>query len=163
MAYRSGIGYDVHQLVSGRRFILGGVLIPSEKGLLGHSDADVLAHAVIDALLGAAALGDIGSHFPDTESDWKDADSLQLLARVREMLAENGYHIVNVDATVMLETPRLRPYIHAMREGLAGALKVDTGDVSVKATTTEKLGFTGRQEGVAALATCSIRRAQDHG
>jgi len=163
MKFRSGIGYDVHQLVVGRALILGGIRIDSEKGLSGHSDADVLTHAIADALLGAASLGDIGSHFPDSDPKWKDADSLKLLIRVRKLLSESGFSISNVDATVVLESPRLQPYIDEMREKLAGSLHLKTSDVSVKATTSEKMGFVGTGEGAAALATCMIFSAESHG
>jgi len=163
MMFRSGIGYDVHQLVAGRPLILGGVHVESEKGLSGHSDADVLTHAIADALLGAASLGDIGSHFPDTDPKWKDANSLKLLGRVSELLTEAGFSIANVDATVVLESPRLRPYIDEMKERLAECLNVNSSDISVKATTSEKMGFVGNEEGAAALATCSIYSAKAYG
>ncbi len=163
MIFRSGIGYDVHQLVSGRSLILGGVRIESEKGLSGHSDADVLTHAIADALLGAAALGDIGFHFPDTDPAWKDVNSLKLLTRVSELLADAGFSIANVDATVVLELPRLRPYIEEMRTKLAQCLHVNPSDISVKATTSEKMGFVGTGEGAAALATCSIYSTEANG
>jgi 2-C-methyl-D-erythritol 2,4-cyclodiphosphate synthase len=153
---RVGIGYDVHRLVAGRPLILGGVHVPHPLGLDGHSDADVLAHAVADALLGAAALGDIGLHFPDTDERWRGADSLHLLRAVGERVAEAGYRVGNVDATVALQRPRLRPFIDAMRHNLAGALGVDVGRVSVKATTTERLGFVGTEAGAAAYAVCAI-------
>ncbi len=153
---RIGHGYDVHRLVEGRRLILGGVEIPFEKGLLGHSDADVLAHAVMDALLGAAALGDIGKLFPDNDPAYEGADSLALLKRVAEVLDENGYKIGNVDATVLAQRPKLAPHIPLMRERLAAAMGVDPGRVSVKATTEEGLGFTGAGEGIAAHAVALI-------
>ena len=153
---RVGTGYDVHKLVEGRKLILGGVEIPYEKGLLGHSDADVLVHAVMDALLGAAALGDIGLHFPDSDPAYKGADSLQLARRVSEILAENGYLIENVDSTVIAQAPKLRPYIDQMRENIARACQIETDRVSVKATTEERLGFTGRLEGISAHAVCLI-------
>ena len=153
---RIGHGYDVHRLVEGRRLILGGVDVPFEKGLLGHSDADVLAHAVMDALLGAAALGDIGKLFPDSDPAYEGADSLVLLKRVAEVLDENGYRIGNVDATVLAQRPKLAPHIPAMREKLAAAMGVDPGRVSVKATTEEGLGFTGTGEGMAAHAVALI-------
>ncbi len=156
---RIGHGYDVHRLVAGRRLILGGVDIPYEKGLLGHSDADVLAHAVADALLGAAALGDIGGMFPDTDAAYKDADSLQLLAAVARRLADNGYAINNVDATVLAQAPKLAPFILTMRQNLAAACGIDVDQMSVKATTEEKLGFTGSGEGIAAHAVCLIRKS----
>ena len=153
---RIGHGYDVHRLVEGRKLILGGVEIPFEKGLLGHSDADVLAHAVMDALLGAAALGDIGKLFPDSDPAYSGADSLVLLRRVAEVLAEDGYGIGNVDATVLAQRPKLAPYILEMRERLAAAMGVGPGQVSVKATTEEGLGFTGTGEGIAAHAVALI-------
>lgn len=158
---RVGFGYDVHRLVEGRPLILGGVDIPHGSGLLGHSDADVLAHAIADALLGAAALGDIGTHFPDTSDEWRDAYSIDLLRRVSELISEAGYVTVNVDATVAMQRPRLRPFIDAMRSNLASALGVETGAVSVKATTTEQLGFEGREEGVSAYAVCLIDKRAD--
>ncbi len=153
---RIGHGYDVHRLVEGRKLILGGVEIPFEQGLLGHSDADVLAHAVMDALLGAAALGDIGKLFPDSDPAYSGADSLVLLRRVAEVLAEHGYGIGNVDATVLAQRPKLAPYIPEMRERLAAAMGVGPGQVSVKATTEEGLGFTGTGEGIAAHAVALI-------
>ena len=153
---RIGHGYDVHRLVEGRKLILGGVEIPYERGLLGHSDADVLAHAVMDALLGAAALGDIGKLFPDSDPAYAGADSLVLLKRVAEVLSENGYQIGNVDATVLAQRPKLAPHIPLMREKLAAAMGVDSGRVSVKATTEEGLGFTGTGEGMAAHAVALI-------
>ena len=143
---RIGTGYDVHKLVEGRRLIMGGVDIPYEKGLLGHSDADVLAHAIMDALLGAAALGDIGKHFPDTDERYKGADSLELMREVRKILEENFYLISNVDATIIAQAPKMRPYIDQMRQNIADALLIDLSQVSVKATTEERLGFTGRGE-----------------
>ncbi|MBR2590174.1 MAG: 2-C-methyl-D-erythritol 2,4-cyclodiphosphate synthase [Clostridia bacterium] len=153
---RIGQGYDVHRLCEGRKCIIGGVEIPYEKGLLGHSDADVLLHAVSDALLGAAALGDIGKHFPDTDPRYKDADSLVLLAHVQELLAQNAHHIINVDATIIAQKPKMSPYIEQMRQNIATALKTDVSAISVKATTEEKLGFTGRGEGISATAICLI-------
>ena len=153
---RIGHGYDVHRLVEGRKLILGGVEIPFEKGLLGHSDADVLAHAVMDALLGAAALGDIGKLFPDSDPAYSGADSLVLLRRVAEVLAEHGYRIGNVDATVLAQRPTLAPHSPEMRERLAAAMGVGPGQVSVKATTEEGLGFTGTGEGIAAHAVALI-------
>ena len=154
---RIGFGYDVHRLAEGRKLILGGVEIPSELGLDGHSDADVLTHAIIDALLGAAALGDIGALFPDTAPEWKGADSIELLRDVRRRIGTAGYTIVNIDATVVLERPKLRPYIDAMRDRLAKALEIDFGRVSVKATTSERMGFVGVGDGSAAHAACLIR------
>jgi 2-C-methyl-D-erythritol 2,4-cyclodiphosphate synthase len=154
---RSGIGYDVHRFAAGRRLVLGGVEIASERGLAGHSDADVLLHAIADALLGAAALGDIGRHFPPGDPRWQDADSRDLLARVAGLVAAAGYEVVNVDATVIAEAPRLFPHVPAMCAAIAGALGVPTGAVNVKATTNEGLGFVGREEGIAALAVATIR------
>lgn len=153
---RVGQGYDVHRLVPGRRLILGGVELSHPLGLLGHSDADVLLHAVSDALLGAAALGDIGKHFPDSDPAYADADSLRLLGEVGKLLAAHGYRVINIDATVIAEAPKLAPYIPRMRENIASALGIDTDTVSVKATTEERLGFTGTREGIAAQAICLI-------
>ena len=153
---RIGHGYDVHRLVTGRRLVLGGVEIAYDKGLLGHSDADVLLHAISDALLGAAAMGDIGKHFPDTDEKYRGADSLVLLTRVAELLEERGYKVVNVDSTVLAEAPKLAPHIEKMRENISRALGVDIDAVSVKATTEERLGFTGKGQGIAAHAVCLI-------
>ncbi len=153
---RIGTGYDVHRLVEERKLILGGVEIPYEKGLLGHSDADVLLHAISDALLGAAALGDIGKHFPDTDPQYKGADSRVLLARVKELLEERLYYIENVDATILCQKPKLRPYIDTMRQNIAETLGLELDRVSVKATTEEGLGFTGAGEGIAVQAVCLI-------
>ncbi len=153
---RIGHGYDVHKLVQNRRLVLGGVTIPYEKGLLGHSDADVLVHAIADALLGAAAMGDIGGHFPDTDPAYQDADSLILLSKVCELLENNGYKIENIDSTVVAQAPKLKPYIEEMRQKLAVACKLNMGQISVKATTEENLGFTGSGEGIAAHAVCII-------
>jgi 2-C-methyl-D-erythritol 2,4-cyclodiphosphate synthase len=153
---RSGIGWDSHRLAEGRALILGGVEIPHERGLHGHSDADVLAHAITDALLGAAALGDIGQHFPDTEERWRGADSLELLRAVVALLGERGLGVVHVDATVLMERPKLAPHREAIRARLAEALGVEPGAVSVKATTGEGLGFVGREEGVAAIAVATV-------
>jgi 2-C-methyl-D-erythritol 2,4-cyclodiphosphate synthase len=152
----AGIGYDSHRLEDGRRLLLGGVEIPGEVGLAGHSDADVLTHAVIDALLGAAGLGDIGEHFPDDDERWRDADSMQLLARVLELLDARGMRPVNVDCTLVLERPRIAPYRPAIRESLASALGLALERVSVKATTGEGMGFVGRGEGAAALAIATV-------
>ena len=152
MKFRVGHGYDVHKLVEDRKLIIGGVEIPHYKGLLGHSDADVLAHAICDALLGAAALGDIGKHFPDNDDRYKDIDSLVLLEKVCELIRNKGYEISNVDSTILAQAPRLRPYIDEMRSKLAKAMKLDIDELSVKATTEERLGFTGREEGIAAHA-----------
>ena len=153
---RIGHGYDVHKLVEGRKLILGGVTIPHEKGLLGHSDADVLLHAVSDALLGAAALGDIGKHFPDTDEAFKDADSRVLLRRVIELISQKGYKVGNIDATVIAQAPKLAPYIETMKNNIAEDCGVSADRINVKATTEEHLGFTGRKEGVSAHAVCII-------
>lgn len=152
MKFRVGHGYDVHKLVEDRKLIIGGVEIPHYKGLLGHSDADVLAHAICDALLGAVALGDIGKHFPDNDDRYKDIDSLVLLEKVCELIRNKGYEISNVDSTILAQAPKLRPYIDEMRSKLAKAMKLDIDELSVKATTEERLGFTGREEGIAAHA-----------
>lgn len=153
---RIGHGYDVHKFAENRRLILGGVEIPYELGLLGHSDADVLVHAVMDALLGAAALGDIGKHFPDTDDKYKGADSLALLSEVCEILSDNGYKIINIDSTVIAQKPKLKDYIDDMRKNIAAVCSIDVSQVSVKATTEEKLGFTGRLEGISAHSVCLI-------
>ncbi len=158
---RSGIGLDSHRFEPGRPLILGGVDIPHEEGLAGHSDADVLTHAVIDALLGAAGLGDIGQHFPDTDERFKDADSLELLRTVVVFLEENGFRIVHVDSTVMMERPKLAPYRDAIRETLSGAMRIGLGHVNVKATTGERMGFVGRGEGVAAMAIATLDRPEE--
>ena len=153
---RIGTGYDVHKLAEGRKLIIGGVEIPYEKGLLGHSDADVLVHAIMDALLGAAALGDIGKHFPDTDPKYKGADSLMLMREVRRILSENGFEVGNVDATIIAQAPKMSPHIDTMRRNIADALGLDVSQVSVKATTEERLGFTGRGEGISAQAVALI-------
>ena len=153
---RTGLGYDAHRLVEGRRLILGGVEIPHSVGLLGHSDADVLTHALMDALLGAAADGDIGQHFPDSDPKWKDADSVELLRAVAARLASNGISIVNTDVTVVAEAPKLAPHIPAMRERLSAAMGVPVSAVSVKATTVEGMGAIGRREGISAMAIATI-------
>ena len=155
---RIGHGYDVHRLTAGRRLVIGGVTIPYEKGLLGHSDADVLLHAISDALLGAAALGDIGKHFPDTDECYKDADSLVLLSAVGQILSNAGYKPSNIDATVIAQAPKLAPHIQAMRKNIANALNIEPDAVSVKATTEEHLGFTGNGEGISAHAVCIIEK-----
>ena len=157
-ALRMGHGYDVHRLVEGRPLVLGGVTVPYEKGLLGHSDADVLTHAVMDALLGAAALGDIGRHFPDSDETYRGADSLKLAACVAGLLAQNGYRIVNVDATLLAQRPKIAPYIEQMRANLAASLGVETEQINIKATTEEHLGFTGEGLGMAAHAVCLIEK-----
>lgn len=156
--FRIGHGYDVHKLSPQRKLILGGVLIPYEKGLLGHSDADVLVHAVMDALLGAAALGDIGKLFPDTDEKYKGADSLALLKSVAEIIDKNHFEISNIDSTICAQAPKLSPFIVNMRENIANALGIDTAQVSVKATTEEGLGFTGSGEGISAHAVCLISK-----
>ncbi len=155
---RIGHGYDVHRLCEGRRLVIGGVEIPYEKGLLGHSDADVLLHAISDALLGAAALGDIGKHFPDNDPAYKDADSLKLLAAVGKILTENGYTVSNVDSTVIAQAPKLAPHIDKMRQNIADALCTTKDAISVKATTEEGLGFSGEGAGIAAHAVCIIEK-----
>ena len=160
MSALSGIGYDSHRLAAGRRLVLGGVEIPSEMGLEGHSDADVLTHALIDALLGAAGLGDIGQHFPDSDERYRDADSLELLASVLPEVFAQGLELVNVDATVVMERPKLAPHREAIRESLATALGLAPARVNVKASTGEGIGFVGRGEGVAALAVVSLRVAE---
>ncbi len=157
---RIGSGYDVHRLKEGRRLVLGGVEIPYGKGLDGHSDADVLVHAVMDALLGAAALGDIGHLFPDSDPAYEGADSCVLLSRVGQVLAENGYRVGNIDSTVIAQAPRLAPHILSMRENMAAALGIPVSAVSVKATTEERLGFTGSGEGIAAQAVALIEEAR---
>lgn len=153
---RIGMGYDVHRLVKGRKLILGGVEIPYEQGLLGHSDADVLLHAIMDALLGAAALGDIGKHFPDTDEKFKGISSLKLLDRVGQLLEEHMFFIENIDATIIAQKPKMRPFIDSMRSNIAETLKIDITQVNVKATTEEGLGFTGNGEGISAQAICML-------
>ena len=155
---RIGHGFDVHQLVAGRKCIIGGVEIPHEKGLLGHSDADVLLHAICDALLGAAGLGDIGRHFPDTDSQYKGADSRALLRQVTALLKTSGFVVGNIDATIIAQAPKMAPHIQQMCLNIATDCSVEVGQVNVKATTTEKLGFTGRGEGISAHAVCLIRQ-----
>ncbi len=158
---RIGTGYDVHKLVENRKLILGGVEVPFEKGLLGHSDADVLTHAVMDSLLGAAALGDIGQHFPDTDPRYEGADSIALLREVRRILEEAGYRVGNVDATIICQRPKLAGYLPAMRENIAAALGIAVGQISIKATTEEHLGFTGRGEGISAQAAALLLEWRD--
>lgn len=153
---RIGMGYDVHKLAKGRELIIGGVAIPYEKGLLGHSDADVLLHAIMDALLGAAALGDIGKHFPDTDPEYKGISSLLLLEKTGVLLEKEGFLIENIDATIIAQAPRMRPYIDAMRENIAKALGIEVSQVNVKATTEEGLGFTGAGEGISSQAVCML-------
>ena len=156
MSFRVGFGFDVHQLVEGEEFWLGGILLDHYKGAVGHSDADVLIHAICDALLGAAALGDIGYHFPDTAKKYKGIDSKILLKEVVQLITEKGYSIVNIDATVSLQLPKLKPHILSIREKLASVMGIDVDAISVKATTTEKLGYVGKEEGVNAHAVCLI-------
>ena len=153
---RIGQGFDVHALVEGRRLVIGGVEIPHERGLLGHSDADVLLHAICDALLGAAALGDIGRHFPDSDPRYKGIDSRELLRHVTQLLTARGYRVANIDATIIAQAPRMAPHIPAMVAHIAADVGIDAGAVNVKATTTESLGFTGRGEGIAAQAICLV-------
>ena len=160
--FRVGHGYDVHKLTEGRRLVLGGVEIPHTLGLLGHSDADVLVHAVMDAIIGALGLGDIGKHFPDTSSEYKDISSITLLERVYELLLSEGAEVVNVDATVIAQKPKLAPYINTMRENIARTLNMDSADVNIKATTEERLGFTGREEGISAHAVALIQKNKAH-
>ena len=155
---RIGTGYDVHKLVAGRKLVLGGVVIPSEKGLLGHSDADVLVHAVCDALLGAAAMGDIGLHFPDTDPKFKNISSLKLLARTNEMVRSQGYIIENIDSVIFAEAPKLASYRKQMQQNLAKTVEVDPGCINIKATTTEGLGFIGRGEGIAAMCVALLKQ-----
>ena len=155
---RIGYGYDVHKLVEGRKLIIGGVDIPYEKDLLGHSDADVLLHAVMDSLLGAAALGDIGKHFPDSDDKYKGISSIKLLKEVLALINDNNYCIINLDATIIAQKPKMRPYIDRMRCNIAEALEIDINTVNVKATTEEGLGFTGKEEGIAANCVCLIEK-----
>ena len=155
---RIGQGYDVHKLVEGRKLILGGVEIPYEKGLLGHSDADVLVHAVMDALLGAAALGDIGQHFPDTDPRYEGISSIELMKKVGELLEEKGYVVENIDATIIAQKPKMAPHIPTMRENIAEALGIKISQLNIKATTEEGLGFTGQGEGISSQAICSLYR-----
>lgn len=158
---RIGMGYDVHRLVEGRDLIVGGVKIEYEKGLLGHSDADVLLHAIMDALLGAAALGDIGKHFPDTDPKYKGISSIKLLEHVGNLLSENNFFIGNIDATIIAQAPKFRPYIDMMNENIARALNIDIDQVNVKATTEEGLGFTGSGEGISSQAICILKQSAD--
>ena len=159
---RVGMGYDVHKLTEDRKLILGGVEIPYEKGLLGHSDADVLLHAIMDALLGAAALGDIGKHFPDTDPQYKGISSIKLLEHVAALLDENGYVVENIDATIIAQRPKMRPHIDQMRENMAKALKIDVDQINVKATTEEGLGFTGTGEGISSQAITLLTETADY-
>ena len=158
MNYRIGFGYDVHQLVDNRDFWLGGIKIPFEKGALGHSDADVLIHVICDAILGAANLGDIGTHFPDNSEDYKNIDSKILLSKVISMIREKGYEIVNIDSTICLQLPKLAPYISLMKDELSKCMGIAVEDISIKATTTERLGFVGKEKGIAAYATVLINK-----
>ena len=156
MQIRVGTGYDVHKLVEGRKLILGGVEIPHSLGLLGHSDADVLLHAIMDALLGAAALGDIGKHFPDTDPKYEGISSMKLLEHVAELIAEKGYIVENIDATIIAQKPKMRPHIEQMEKNIAAALKISEDQINVKATTEEGLGFTGEQQGISSQAICCL-------
>ena len=159
---RIGFGYDVHQLVENRKLILGGVKIPYKTGLLGHSDADVLTHAIMDSILGALALGDIGKHFPDTDMEYKDINSMILLGRVYNIMRDKGYEIGNLDATVVAQAPKLAPYIDQMRENISKVLNTNLGNISVKATTTERLGFEGREEGISSSSICLLKKVIDN-
>lgn len=156
--YRIGYGIDFHQMVEGRDFWLGGICIPSPKGALGHSDADVLLHAICDAMLGAVNAGDIGTHFPDTDSTYKDIDSKILLKKSNEVLKSKGFELVNIDSTVCLEMPKLKPHVANMQQTIASCLEIDTDLISIKATTTEKMGFVGREEGIVAHATVLVKK-----
>lgn len=158
MSFRIGQGVDFHRLVEGRELWLGGVKVPHSKGALGHSDADVLLHAICDALLGALALGDIGKHFPDTSAEFKNIDSKILLQRTLELVKQKDYRVVNVDATLCLEKPKIKPYVEEMRQVIAGILEITIDDVSIKATTTEQMGFAGREEGLVAYATALLQK-----
>ena len=158
MNFRIGFGYDVHQLVSGRDFWLGGIKIPFDKGGLGHSDADVLVHVICDALLGAANMGDIGKHFPDSSEEFKDIDSKILLKNVMELIRKNNFEIVNIDSTVCLQLPKLAPFIDTMKLELSNCMGIDVNDISIKATTTERLGFVGKEKGISAYATVLINK-----
>lgn len=155
---RIGLGYDVHRLVAERKLILGGVYIPYKKGLLGHSDADVLVHAIMDSLLGASALGDIGKHFPDTDPKYKGISSISLLEEVGKLLVKNGYSINNIDSTIIAQKPKMAPHIQTMRENIANALKINLDQINVKATTEEGLGFTGKEEGISSQSICLLSK-----
>jgi 2-C-methyl-D-erythritol 2,4-cyclodiphosphate synthase len=157
MSFRIGSGVDYHQLEEGRKFMLGGVHIPHHAGAKGHSDADVLVHAICDALLGAACIGDIGIHFPDTDQQYKNIDSKILLKRTKELIAKEGYEVINIDSTICLQEPRIKPYIPQMQTTIASILRIRDHDVSIKATTTEEMGFVGRKEGVVAYATVLLQ------
>jgi 2-C-methyl-D-erythritol 2,4-cyclodiphosphate synthase len=156
LSFRIGFGYDVHPLVEGKNFALGGISIPHSKGASGHSDADVLIHAICDALLGAAGLRDIGVYFPNTDADYKNIDSKILLEKVTALIAEKKYRVSNIDCTVCLESPKINPHIESMKKTLSGVMKIDTSQISIKATTNEKMGFVGREEGITAYAVCLI-------
>lgn len=158
--FRTGIGFDVHAFAEGRKLIIGGIEIPFEKGLAGHSDADVLLHAICDALLGSLSLGDIGRHFPETDSKFKDANSSNLLSKVYRVVKSEGYQLGNLDVTLILQRPKVSPYIEKMREKIASVLNADIDKISIKASTTEKLGFTGREEGVAAIASVLVTKVK---
>lgn len=158
MSYRIGSGIDFHQLAEGRDLWIGGIKIPHSKGSVGHSDADVLLHAICDALLGALALGDIGVHFPDTDNAYKNIDSKILLNKCFELIVSKGYEVVNIDSTLCLELPKIRPYIDEMQKAIAGILSISTEDISIKATTTERMGFAGREEGLVAYATVLLQK-----
>lgn len=158
MSYRIGLGVDFHQLAEGKKLWIGGIEIPHYKGSVGHSDADVLLHAICDAMLGALSLGDIGAHFPDTSPEYKDIDSKILLQRSFGLIRDEGYVIVNIDSTLCLEAPKIKPYVNAMREVIARIVQIDVHDISIKATTTEKMGFAGREEGLMAYATVLLKR-----
>ena len=158
MGLRVGLGYDVHKLAENRKLIMGGVEIPYELGLLGHSDADVLVHAIMDGLLGALALGDIGKHFPDTDEKYKGISSMELLKEVSKLIKSRGYEVVNIDSIVAAERPKLKPYIEQMRKNVAEILKIAVDDISIKATTEEKLGFTGREEGIKSYAVVLLKK-----
>lgn len=155
---RIGHGYDVHRLAENRKLIIGGIEIPHDKGLDGHSDADVLVHAIMDSMLGALALGDIGKHFPDNDPEYKGADSIKLLEKVNEIINKEGFYVVNIDSTILAQAPKLAPYINDMRKKIADTLKTDISNVSVKATTEEKLGFTGEKLGIAAHSVCLLEK-----
>ncbi len=157
MSFRIGLGIDFHQLEEGREFWIGGVLVPHSKGAVGHSDADVLLHAICDALLGAACLGDIGTHFPDTDAAYKNIDSKLLLQRTIELISKHNYQVVNIDSTLCLEEPKIKPHVNAMQQVIAGICRIKNNDISIKATTTESMGFVGRKEGVVAYATALLQ------
>lgn len=153
-----GFGYDVHEIIKGRKMIIGGIEIPYDKGLLGHSDADVLVHAIMDSILGALALGDIGKHFPDTDMKYKDISSLSLLSKVHEKMTKEGYKIGNIDGTIVAQAPKMQPYIEAMRDIISKTLKMSKKDINIKATTTEWLGFVGREDGISSYSVCLLKR-----